>query len=205
MNKMLLTLTVMLLCTPLLAQPAIWPDGVEYPLGIKRYEPAKNTQSIFRYTGSDAPQIRKVARTDLERKWQIPGGMDTVTGWHSDLYIVPVPGTKQYGAYIPVLNSHGYFQNEYGYSRQYADGTRFFDVLSNKETGKVFELRERRKVDGMWANHVIYRDVDQRPIGYTGLKVGCNSCHKQAGTGGYGVGLVPGGDTVISDPFTDLE
>ena len=205
MYRLSALIALLVLALPATAQDGPWPDGVDYPKAAVRYEPAKNTQSIFRYTGSDAPQIRRVPRTDLERKWQVPGGMEGITGWRSDLYAVAVSGSKQYGAYLPVLNSSGYFQNEYGYARTYADGTQFFDVLSNKSTGRVFELRERRKVDGQWANHVLYRDEEARPAGYSGLRVGCNACHNQAGTGSYGVGLIPGGDGVLSQPFIGLD
>ena len=85
------------------------------------------------------------------------------------------------------------------------DGTVFVDVLSNAD-GRVFEQRVREKDGGEWKSYVHYRDRSAYPKGYAGLKgQTCIECHQQAGTGGYGVGLVPGGDGVISDKIPALE
>jgi hypothetical protein len=91
------------------------------------------------------------------------------------------------------------FQSNRALVRDYPDGSRFDDVLSHE--GIVFEHRMREKVNGRWRSKVIFSNVDARPNGYHGLKVTCASCHEEAGTGGYGEGLVPGGDTIISDPM----
>ena len=79
----------------------------------------------------------------------------------------------------------------------------FIDALSYE--GKPFEIRQREKKNGRWDSSILFRDKAARPPGYTGLKLACSTCHDEAGTGGYGVGLVPGGDGVLSDPFPDLE
>ena len=174
----------------------------EIPADAVRYESAKNTQSIFRL--DERRVIRAVPRTELEEKWQVPGGLVGVKGWRSDLYFRAVAGGEQYKAFIPVQNGLGYFQNEVGYVRRYDDGTEFYDVLSNTKSGKVFEVRLREKVQGVWAFRVPYRNEDVRPAGYKGV-TRCNSCHSQAGTGSYGTGLMPGGDGTISQPLWDLK
>jgi len=156
---------------------------------------------------NNASAIQRVHRSALLPKWQVPGGMENVVGWRSDLYkIIPTDRGRTWQGMIPVLNSFGYFQHELGHLRSYPDGTVFFDVLSNAETGKVFEHRERRKSAGEWTSQVVFRDRSQYPPGYKGLRgQTCFSCHSEAGTGGYSTGLVPGGDTVLSDPFPGLE
>lgn len=179
-----------------------WPKGEPFPKGLVRYESAKYTQSIFRL--NDVPTIRPVHRSGLLGRWRVPGGMEGVE-FRSTLYkYVPVRESNWRGM-IPVLNSFGYFQNELGNLRSYPDGTVFVDVLSNAD-GRVFEQRVREKDGGEWKSYVHYRDRSAYPKGYAGLKgQTCIECHQQAGTGGYGVGLVPGGDGVISDKIPALE
>lgn len=155
------------------------------------------TQSIG--VTNDRDVIDPVHRSKLEKKWQVPGGMEHVAGWRVDKYRhVPAAPAAWIGN-IQVKNSLGYFQANRGLLRSYADGTRFDEVLTNAETGKMFEHRVAVKESGRWKRFVQESDAAERPAGYTGLKVSCASCHNQAGTGEYGVGLVPGGDTVISD------
>ena len=106
---------------------------------------------------------------------------------------------KNWVGVIQVKNSFGYMQPNRGMKREYPDGSRFDDVLSYQ--GVVFEHRMREKKEGKWKSRVAYSNEKARPPGYTGLTATCASCHSEAGTGKYGVGLVPGGDTVISDPL----
>jgi hypothetical protein len=128
--------------------------------------------------------------------------MEGIKGWKSDLYrYVPYEPDHWIGD-ISVLNSFNNFQKNRGHLRSYPDGTEFHDVLSKDDV--VFEHRIREKVNGKWESYVAYKNVDARPEGYTGLTQSCASCHEKAGTGGYAVGLVPGGDTVLSDPFGGL-
>src|ERR1019366_2075659 len=96
------------------------------------------------------------------------------------------------------------------FKRSYANGTIFADILSNKD-GKVFEARfAEKRDDGTWDRYVAFKDVSARPSGYHGLtSKDCRTCHESTtdgpGTGGYALGLIPGGDTIISDPFQELE
>ena len=178
--------------------PEVVAPDVSVPLGFVPYKSATVTQQI--YTSNGRPRIDWVSRTQLERKWQVPGGLDGVTGWRSDLY------QKQTGwqwtERMPVLNSFGYYQYEVGYTRAYDDGSMFLDILTNTATGKVFEIRVAEKRRGRWIRSVDYRDIDQRPAGYKRVRSrDCRTCHEQAGTGNYAGPLVPGNDTVISAPF----
>lgn len=186
-----------------------WPVTIAKIEGLERYAPAKYTQSIV--TRNNAPAIDAVHRSALSMEWQVPGGMEGVSGWSSDLYrYVPEGWQRQWTARLPVLNSFGNFQYELGWTRAYPDGTVFMDVLSNAETGKVFEARIAEKNNGAWDRYVAYRDAGQYPAGYEGLKRSCASCHegghaKAPGTGGYGTALISGSDGIYSDPFPALE
>lgn len=168
----------------------------------KRYTHAEYTQAI--YILNDQRVIEPIHRTRLERKWQFPGGLDSVDGWASDLYAFVPDEAKAYQDFMPVKNSLGYYQNEIGWKRDYPSGSWFADVLS--KDGDVFEIRVREKQDGQWASYVAFRDARKYPDGYVPVSSRkCAECHNQAGTGEYGVGLVSGSDTVLSDPFAGLE
>lgn len=185
----------------------LWLDWMERPEGMVRYRPARFTQSIGittdLNTGIRVHEILRVDRSGLESHWRVPGGMDSVSGWRSDLWkYEPSPARIDVGT-IFVRNSLGYMQLNRGYRRAYADGTWFVDVLSND--GVIFEVRIAEKDNGRWSRYVAYKNRPARSEAYSGLSVKCAACHDQAGSGGYAVGLVPGGDTIISDPFVGLE
>lgn len=171
-------------------------DTVELPDGAVKYKEETKTQSIYVLDNRDVIEIVPINR--LEKKWHQSGGMEGIEGVVSDKYRTLPKPPKQYVTNIPVKNSFDSYQNNRGIVREYADGSRFDDVLSYK--GVVFEHRVREKRNDKWSSRVIYSDEAARPKGYNGLSVTCASCHEQAGTGGYAVGLVPGGDTVLSDP-----
>lgn len=181
-----------------------WPVSLPFPEGMVRFHRAEWTQEIAVTNNRD--RITPVHRNNIASKWHQSGGMGGVKGYHSDLYkLVPIP-PRVFVGNIGVLNSLGYIQQNRGWRREYADGTRFDDVLSNTATGKVFEHRTAEKRNGTWTRKVLFSDHAERPSGYSGLGgQSCSSCHDQAGTGGYAMGLVPGGDTVLSDPFEGLE
>ena len=175
-----------------------WPEGIPIPKGFYNYTPTAYAQSIA--TVNDRPSIRAELRRRLLPKWQVPGGMEGVTGFRSDLYRNSDSWAQEWYQRMPVKNSFGFYQLELGVRRAYADGSVFLDVLSHN--GKVFELRVAEKQRGEWRRYVAFKDVDARPKGYAGLKgQTCAECHKQTATGDYGLALVPGGDTVISVPF----
>lgn len=183
-----------------------WPEGLDRPDDMQRYRRAHYTQSIA--VVNDRDSITPVDRGALpEKKWLMSGGLLGFEGFRSDLYRNSTASRAvPFIANIDVLNSLGYIQQNRGWRRVYPDGSRFMDVLS--KNGKVFEVRERRKESGVWKSEVIFEDEKARPIGYTGLGLKCSSCHNGTdgpGTGGYAVGLVPGSDTVFSDPFPALE
>lgn len=178
-----------------------WSDE-DVPEYMTRYTPAKYTQEIAVTNGRD--RISRVDRRRLKQKWQAPGGLAGIDGWVSELW--QWSPRKVWVGNIPVLNSFGYFQNNRGWKVSYEPGTEFLDVLRNTESGKVFEVRKAMKTDAGWQRFVTYRNADERPHGYHGPKgLNCHNCHNEAGTGGYGTGLVPGGDTVLSVPFEALE
>lgn len=167
---------------------------------MERYDRAEYTQAIAVSNNRDS--ITPVPRTSLDAVWQVPGGLEGVQGWTSELYRF-IAGGQTWVGNIGVLNSFGYIQQNRGWQRQYKDGTYFADLLSTDKG--VFEIRVAEKNDGVWERYIAYKNGDARPEGYTGLRQACSACHSQAGTGGYSRGLVPGGDTVISDPFHAME
>lgn len=170
------------------------------PDGAWKYTPAKYTQRIA--TTNGRPTIRAVPISAMpDTRWHASGGLLGVKGWRSEKWKWTPRPEREWVAGIVVLNSFNNYQTELGMVRTYPVGTEFHDVLYNEKSGKVFEHRVRKKEADGWDSHVEYRDEKERPPGYTGLKVSCASCHREAGTGGYAVGLVPGGDTVLSDPW----
>jgi hypothetical protein len=167
--------------------------------GAERYVPTKYTQSIYTVAGEGGrPHIDQVPIAELDRKWHQSGGMADYPGVVSEKYrTLPAKPQSLIGD-VSVKTSFGSQINQ-GLKREYADGTRFDDVLSYG--GKVFEQRTREKQGGKWTSTVTFTDEQARPPGYHGLTQTCASCHNQAGTGSYAAGLVPGGDTVLSDPL----
>ncbi len=158
------------------------------------YKSTHWTQSIYNI----GEETDRVPRTVTEAKWHQSGGMLGIHGFTSTLYKTPERPREWLGR-IWVKHSKGNTgQYEVGMKRSYPDGTRFIDRLKN-EVGDDFEVRLRFKENGLWRSKVIFSEHAKRPAGYDGLMQSCASCHDEAGTGIYGNGLVPGGDTIISD------
>lgn len=176
-----------------------WLSPREMPKGATKIPKAQYTQSIFVLDGRDV--IEKVPIGKLESKWHQSGGIEGIQGVQSDKYRTLPRGksVKHWLERIEVKNSFGHYQPNLAIVRAYPVGTRFDDILSYK--GKVFEHRMRERIAAGWRSRVIYRDSKAYPPGYTGLKQSCSSCHGEAGSGEYGVGLVPGGDGALSDPL----
>ncbi len=187
-------------CTLLLMPLMIAADIPDVPKDSVEYKRDGFTQSIS--TLNERPNIAKVKVADMSNKdWHQSGGMLGVEHTSRKFRTIPEKAeVRHFIAFITVLNSFGFHQNERGIVREYPDGTRFDDVLFNAD-GRIFEHRVRTKTDGEWKNKIAFADKDLRPAGYTGLKQSCSSCHDRTGSGGYAEGLVPGGDGVFSDPL----
>jgi hypothetical protein len=169
---------------------------------MQRYKRASMTQAIAVTNGRDS--ITPVPRLRLpDARWHQSGGMLGIKEFRSDLYRYLPDDPKVWVGNIDVWNGSNFQQNR-GWKVEYPNGSKFMDVLST-DSGKVFEVRQRLKADGKWQSSVVFEDKQARPRGYAGLTVSCNSCHREAGSGGYAVGLVPGGDGVLSVGFTALE
>jgi hypothetical protein len=182
---------------PLLVFPVVLPTGV--PTGAVEYRSAVYTQSVYRL--DDRPRCDPVGIRHVDAKWHQSGGLAGLAGATSRKFRT-LPAGKSVQTVIggiSVLNSFGYYQTEQGIVRTYPDGTRFDDVLSGP--AGVFEHRVREKVNGVWKSRVLVAKPAFRPAGYVPLRQSCDSCHGDAGGGNYGVGLVPGGDGVLSDPL----
>lgn len=165
-----------------------WPKAIPFPEGAVRYHTAKWTQE----PGPNG-EVVKVPRSNHEMIWRVPGGMDTVSGWTSDLFRSPSPRVQTWRGQMP-----GVPFSMSGFKREYLEGAWVYDNLSYR--GKSFELRIREFKNGKWDAYVAWKSVENRPPGYTGLKQKCASCHDQAGLPGR-----PGGHTIFSDPFFELE
>lgn len=182
--------------------PANWPDALDFPSRLVPYTHSSYTQEIAVTNGFD--RITPVHRGRLDEAWRVPGGLAGVSGWQSELYAAIAPGSSQWIGEIQVKNSFGFFQPNRGWRRSFADGTLFADVLS--KAGKVFQVRYLEKESGQWAPHIAYRDPENYPVGFVAFKSRqCMLCHGQSGQGGYALGLVPGGDGILSYPFNALE
>lgn len=204
---------------PLMQAPMVPPEfkdvyDPEIPKAASSYDSAKWTQSIsvLNSGGIDYDIIKPFKIAEMEdKRWHQAGGMQGIKGWSAKRYrLLPSPVTYRVedieiensiptGKTKPDGTPEHFRQKNRGIVRVYPDRTRFDELLYNGD--KLFEHRVREKVDGQWESRVAYKDVESRPEGYTGLKVSCSSCHSEAGTGKYNEGLVPGGDTVLSDPL----
>ena len=196
--------------------PPVQPDPPAVAVAVKdivpptavEYRPAVYTQSIFKLAPSfnavAVPTIRPVPIRDIPTKWHQSGGLAGVIGATSRKFRTLPTGKKVVHSVrlVPVGNDDknpASTQDEYAITRIYPDGTRFDDVLIAR--GGVFEHRVREKVSGSWKSRIVYTNNAYRPAGYVPLRQSCDSCHGEAGGGSYGVGLVPGGDGVLSDPL----
>jgi len=183
------------------------PDGYVLPDGMKRYKRASMTQEIAVTDGRDRITPRsRISLHARDARWLVSGGL-LGFDFRSDLYRNNTAATaREYVDNIDVWNGRNYQQNR-GWRREFPDGSKFLDVLSNT-AGKVFEIRQREKAEGRWNSEVIYENESARPEGYSGLTKSCVSCHNAkdgAGTGPYAGPLVLGSDTVFSVPFAALE
>lgn len=188
-----------------------------FPKEAVIYQPARFTQRVF-----NRNQTQAISRAALEEKWQVPGGLAGIHGWRSTLYKMPgyAPTQGRYDVSLHignfwmnpgggfVLDSNGNkkpsYQTEMAYIREYPDGAWFADVLRN-DAGEVFEVRTAEKFKGEW-HRDSFKLKATRPVGYVRPSMEqCAECHKQAGSGGYAVGWVPGGDEIISEAFKGLE
>lgn len=205
-----LLLLVMLAVVTCAAADSVRAQEPALPSDAVKYEPAKVTQSLSRlaaYQGAplhlDTRRVLPVRIQDLPNTdWHQSGGMKGITGVTAEKYRSGGKAVHRWAEFelTFTLPSGGKGTiKEMGIGRTYPDGTRFDDVL--KYNGKVFEHRVREKVKGMWVSRVASKNPENFPPKYNGLTVTCASCHEQAGTGGYDKGLVPGGDTVFSDPL----
>lgn len=179
--------------------PMTLPYSPTLPDDATEYKSAIYTQSVFRLNDRPTLRLERIRNVGENQKWTRSGGIPTTTAFSSRKYRSGGKPTYK-TTLVSVKNSFGHYQNELGLTRTYPDGARFDDVLYN-EAGGIFEHRIREKIDGKWRSRVEYKEPTVRPNGYNGLTETCASCHNQAGTGDYGVGLVPGGDTVLSDPM----
>jgi hypothetical protein len=177
--------------------PPRWPSPLPMPDGARPLRRAVWTQSIFSVLGEGAA-IKRVPVASLERKWQVSGGMEGIRGVTSHKYATLPRPPRTWAGPIAVHNGRN-LQDNIGLKRSYPAGSRFDDILTYR--GRVFEHRARTKDADGWRSRVLWSDRSARPPGYAGLSVTCASCHDEAGTGKYDAGLVPGGDTVLSDPL----
>lgn len=179
-------------------------ESISLPNNAVVYTPTNITQSISILDERDTILPVPIKKLD-DKRWHQPGGLDRVdhTLYSSCVYrtVLNESRIRTWIGNIGVKNSFGYIQQNRGIIREYPIGTRFDEVLTNTQTNRVFEQRTREKSRDGWLSVVNYSDPESRPNGYTGLTVSCSSCHNSAGTGGYATGLVPGGDTVLSDPL----
>jgi len=162
----------------------LWPKEVPIPNGIRAYrkEPA------FTVIKLDDPEkkVRLSVREFLpsinrQHPWVVPGGLANVD-----------PRTYRSVTLIVLPDDVKYYKSKGEW--EFPEGTTLFDLLvsiKNQfqsgrliETGKTFELRQRKFIGGSWKSHTAFEDEAERPPGYTGLDQRCHSCHNLTGNDG---------------------
>lgn len=221
MRSLLSILALAVAATSAYSQPeGPWPPELDFPASIdpQPYKRALYTQEIAITDNLD--RISAVPRYLLDLKWRFSGGLDPETDWTSTLYQSKNLKARHWIGNIEVkkgMNKVSYdngrtwvptayetTQKHRGHRVEFADGTRFLDVLSTPKG--VFEIRERRKREGRWQYIVHQEFPERRPAGYAGMRLkDCRGCHLSAGSGAYGVGLIPGGDETFSVVMEGLE
>lgn len=173
-----------------------WPVGLSFLSDLEPYTTARNTQISFR---RDQGYIGAESRSVLEMKWIVPGHLAGINGWSSRLY--RSRGVRP-SVFLTYANSK---DGAITWDRSYPDGAVFADVLRNT-SGKVFEVRVAEKNAGKWERFVAFKDSTAAPHGYLPpTRQQCVSCHAEAGFSNYGGAAIPGGGTIISDPFPHVE
>lgn len=102
-------------------------------------------------------------------QWSVPGGLEGVKGWTSYFGTTAKP---------PVVWSEG---DRWRHS--FRPGSTFAVMLVN-DSGRAFEISQRRREPDRWVEGVIYREWENSPAGYRKLAKDCSECHSQAGVGG---------------------
>lgn len=160
---------------------------------LEPYETASRVQYSER---RNIGYISSYPRDRAEAKWNVPGGLEGVTGWSSELF-------RRASMLVFLGRVRG---DAITWQPLYLDGDVFADVLRN-EVGTVFEVRVAERVDGVWDRYVAYRDARAFPPGYVPIRRGsCQECHANAGDALYGnKPAVPGGDGIFSNPIPQVE
>lgn len=176
-----------------------WPTELKILDDLEIYDTARMTQKSGNRTGAGANFI--VQRAAVGEKWLSPGGLEGVRGWRNVLLRSPENRARYWlGPARPQE-----WLSEIIHQRHYADGALFADVLIGKDD-QIFEVRTAEKREGQWRRRVAYRNEEFFPVGYRPVALSkCAECHDQAGTGGYGVAMIPGGDGILSEPIPALE
>lgn len=162
------------------------------------YTSATNTQTTFRrWSGVIVPS----SRDSLENKWRVPGGLDGVHGWSSQL----LKSRNAVASEFLVRQDPGDHSSAITWGRAYPDGSIFADVLRNSD-GHVFEVRVAEKFGDQWRRFVAYRHDAARPVGYVRpTSRQCVECHSSAGRSEYAGAAIPGADGILSDPIDVIE
>ena len=183
-----------------------WPTELEFLADLEVYDTARMTQKSGNRSGLGANYI--VPRAAVGEKWLVPGGLQGLTGWRNVLLRSPQNRVQHWFNHADPGEAgwpRGVWGSEIIHQRRYEDGALFADVLIGQDD-EIFEVRTAEKKNGEWQRRVVYRNEDAAPAGYRAVSMRqCRECHEQAGTGGYGVALIPGGDTILSDPIPALE
>lgn len=159
---------------------ALWDTtGVEFPEGAKFYELPKVSQNLFTLNDADVFGIYGYrfrgdgpSAVNNEYPWTTPAGLATSPKeqWRvARIAYFPAP-VRVFRARQGVLNRFGSRQSQTFIDWSFADGTVFAEMLIRRHEGMEwpFEIRQREKQDGKWADGVTYRpftDKDQLPAG----------------------------------------
>jgi hypothetical protein len=153
----------------------------------------KNRDDVFSNAPTDINPNRRFP-------WAVSGGMHGLTGWFNKTAVYIPPGEKvkvfeervEAGARHPLPRI----------SWSFPDGTKFADILMTYSG--PFEIRVREKTNGSWRFRIAHRDENNRPRGYTGLKMSCAECHgSKMSEEGYGIQARGSDETISWTPLID--
>ena len=153
---------------------AIWP-GV-FPPNLKFYALAPRYQNLYTMNGGSFKGRDIDPLHDEHHPFLVSGGMESMSGWGS-VKGLDVPEGKKIKVWEENTDVRA-FALVPRYRWRFPEGTVAYDVLYTKNG--IFEIRTQKRTKAGWSTEIVHKDADVVPVGYTGLRQSCSSCHDHA-------------------------
>ena len=158
------------------AWPPFW--EAEWPPNLKLYSLSRKYQRLYtmnngRFKGRDMVELE-----DTSLKFAHSGGLKDFVGWTS-VKGLALPKDKKILVWMENTDVRA-FALVPRWRWSFPEGTVAVDALFNSD-GKIFEIRSQTKGKKDWTSKVVYKNPNNFPAGYKGLKQSCASCHDNAG------------------------